>query len=342
MTMDAREQLLRRRAKTLGISVRRRGHAFDLFDSQGLIFCGSIDTVLTYVTDRTVRKPGRARVRPPAAWASIIDDYLVTLIAAGQSRQSVELRRNQLTMFAREIGGSPAEVSGEKLVEWLGRRTGWAAETRRSQRAALRSFFLWAYRTKRIPVHIADDLPKVRSHIGPARPAPDTAWQAALAAATPRVTLMMRLAAEAGLRRAEIAQVHTRDLVEGVGGSSLLVHGKGSRKRVVPITESLAATIRAGAAGHTPGMPSNSWLFPNGTGGHLEPKWVGHMVSRALPDKWTTHTLRHRFASRAYRGTRNLRAVQTLLGHTSVATTQRYTAVDDDEIRAAMEAAGTG
>jgi integrase/recombinase XerC len=51
------------------------------------------------------------------------------------------------------------------------------------------------------------------------------------------------------------------------------------------------------------------------------------------------HTLRHRFASRAYRGTRNLRAVQTLLGHASIATTERYTAVDDAEMRAAMVAA---
>jgi integrase len=46
-----------------------------------------------------------------------------------------------------------------------------------------------------------------------------------------------------------------------------------------------------------------------------------------------------RFASRAYRGTRNLRAVQVLLGHSSIATTERYVAVDDSEIRAAMVAA---
>lgn len=51
------------------------------------------------------------------------------------------------------------------------------------------------------------------------------------------------------------------------------------------------------------------------------------------------HTLRHRFATRAYRGTRNIRAVQELLGHSSIATTQIYTAVDDEEMRAAMLAA---
>ena len=62
-------------------------------------------------------------------------------------------------------------------------------------------------------------------------------------------------------------------------------------------------------------------------------------VADALPDNWTMHTLRHRFATRAYRGTRNLRAVQVLLGHESIATTERCCAVDDSEIRAAMVAA---
>jgi integrase/recombinase XerC len=49
--------------------------------------------------------------------------------------------------------------------------------------------------------------------------------------------------------------------------------------------------------------------------------------------------LRHRFASRAYRGSRNLRDVQVLMGHSSIATTERYLAVDDDEVCAAMLAA---
>jgi integrase/recombinase XerC len=48
------------------------------------------------------------------------------------------------------------------------------------------------------------------------------------------------------------------------------------------------------------------------------------------------HTLLKRFASRCYRGSRNLRAVHTMLGHSSIATTERYLAVNDDEVRAAM------
>jgi integrase/recombinase XerC len=150
---------------------------------------------------------------------------------------------------------------------------------------------------------------------------------------------MLRLAGEAGLRRAEVARIHYRDLIEGVDGAALLVHGKGGKKRVVPISESLAELLRRGAAGHTPGMPERAWLFPTGFGGHLTPDRVGRLVALALPGDYSMHTLRHRFATRAYRGTRNLRAVQVLLGHASIATTERYTAVDDAEIRAAMVAA---
>ena len=119
----------------------------------------------------------------------------------------------------------------------------------------------------------------------------------------------------------------------------LLVHGKGGKKRVVPISDSLAQAIRRGPAGHTPGAPADGWLFPARDNGPVTAQYVGQLVADALPDNWTMHTLRHRFATRAYRGTRNLRAVQVLLGHESIATTERYCAVDDSEIRAAMVAA---
>jgi len=199
----------------------------------------------------------------------------------------------------------------------------------------------WAYRTKRVPEHLADELPKVRERWGAPRPAPDHAWQAALAAADTRTTLMLRLAGEVGMRRGEVSRVHTRDLLESGGGAQLVVHGKGGKERVVPIGESLAEAIRRGAAGHTAVRHDDrdGWLFPNGNGGHLTAYHVGDLVVRVLPDGWTMHTLRHRFATRAYRGTRNLRAVQVLLGHASIATTERYTAVDDGEIRAAMMSA---
>jgi hypothetical protein len=61
---------------------------------------------------------------------------------------------------------------------------------------------------------------------------------------------------------------------------------------VIPISDSLAGAIRAGAAGHTPGMSAQGWPFPNGTGGHLSVYQVGGLVRHVLPDPWTMHTLR--------------------------------------------------
>jgi integrase len=110
-------------------------------------------------------------------------------------------------------------------------------------------------------------------------------------------------------------------------GWSLIVHGKGSRNRVLPLPDDLAAIIRA--------VP-HGYLFPGPTGGHLTPHWVGTLVSRALADGTTMHQLRHLCATEIHDQTHDLRLVQTLLGHASLATTQRYVAVDDSKVRDAI------
>lgn len=275
-----------------------------------------------------------------AVWAQMIGEYLAVLAAGGQTEKTTGLRRVQSGRFAREIGCDPDDVTEDDLVAWMARHA-WSIETRRSNRSTVVRFFRWTHKTGRTPLDPAAELPTVRMSAPTPRPAPDEAWQAALAVADPRQTLILRLAGEAGLRRSEIAAVRRGDLVEGIGGAQLLVHGKGQKKRVVPLSESLAALIRAGSAGHTPGTPDSGWLFSNGRGGPLTSPWIAELAQSVLPKPWTLHCCRHRFATRAYRGSRNLRAVQVLLGHASIATTERYTAVDDDEIRAAMMSAVT-
>lgn len=271
-------------------------------------------------------------------WGHLIEEYTTHLKAIGRPDTTIRLRREQLQYLARSLNKPANNITHKDLVNWFGSHA-WARETRRSYHFGVRGFFAWAHTNERITHDPAAALARIKPAHAVARPAPEHVWAATQLVADTRLTLILRLAAELGMRRSEIAAVHTRDLRHGPRGAQLHVHGKGGRDRILPVAARLAELIEQGAAGHTPGAPAEGWLFPNQNGGHLTPKWIGIMCSRAMPGIWTLHTLRHRFASRAYRATRNLPAVQALLGHASIATTQRYLAVDDDEIRAAMEAA---
>jgi integrase/recombinase XerC len=261
-------------------------------------------------------------------WGEAITAYRGYLTAIGRPRTTIELRRHQLAHLGRSINLPPGRITEADLIDWFSRQD-WSAETRRSYRSGIRGFYAWAVKTGIVQDDPSAEIPQIKVPIAQPRPAPEDVYRRAVAGADPRVALMLRLGAEAGLRRAEIAQVHTRDLRSGADGWQLLVHGKGSRERVVPITDALAGMIAGGS----------KWLFPSERGGHVSPAWVGELCSQALGPDVTLHQLRHMFASRAYRGTRNLRAVQGLLGHANVSITERYTACDDSERRLAMIAA---
>lgn len=140
--------------------------------------------------------------------------------------------------------------------------------------------------------------------------------------------LMLRLGAEAGLRLSEIAAVHSRDVLEGDAGPSLIVRGKGDKQRIVPISEDLAKRITA-----APG-----WLFPGRWRGHVEKSYVSRHLTRLLPDGWGPHSLRHRYATRMYETTHDLLLVSKLLGHGSVETTQIYVAMPDSRLRVGLDA----
>lgn len=336
----------RKRAAQLGLRVIQRGNVFTLHsDAEGTVLTGSIAAIEKYLGEIYEPAPcGPQRAKVPAAWREPIRAYCEHLAGIGRSPATIRAHRLAVTRLGRELRCTPRELTAERIIGWFSRQR-WQPETRRYYRATVRSFSAWAYRAGILPVHIADDLPAVRIPAGVPRPVPDSVLSAALAAADERVRVMIRLAAEAGLRRAEVAKVHVRDVQDGPGGAQLVVRGKAGVVRVVPLSEDLAAVIRNGAAAHTPELAaygSGGYLFPGQDNGHLSAHHVGKLVAAALPEGWSMHKLRHRFATRAYRhGGRNIRAVQTLLGHSSVATTERYTAVDADEIRAAALAAAT-
>jgi integrase len=270
----------------------------------------------------------------PTAWEAAVDGWLVWLVAAGTSPATRKTRRSHIRRVARGLGADhPGDVTSDGLLAILGRPE-FSIEHRRGLRASLGSFYRWCVSAAVVATDPTLVLPTVRTPAGAPRPATDEIWRDILDKADERTRLMARLACEAGLRRAEVAAVHANDLIRGDDGAELIVHGKGGKQRVVPITTSLAAVIEAAC-------PLGGFLFPGKIDGHISHDRVGHLVSKVMPKGWSIHKLRHRFATRGYAGTGNLRAVQECLGHASVATTQRYVAVAAREIRAVAEAAGS-
>lgn len=252
------------------------------------------------------------------------------LRAGGAPRTTIDLRQYQLGRVARaHANQNPWELQVSDLSEWLSSHQ-WSRETLRSYRAALRSFYGWAHAIGLTDHDPAQLLRKVPAAIGVPRPASEDIVSDALAAADDRAWLMLMLGSRHGLRRGEIAQVSTRDLRVDGNDWSLLVHGKGGKERIVPLLPIVALAIRDTPAG---------WVFPNGKGTHLTPAHVGKILGRAMANQATPHQLRHRFASRTYQATGDIRAVQELLGHASVATTQIYTKVADGALRRAVNSA---
>jgi integrase len=254
-----------------------------------------------------------------------VHEYGTALRAAGRSPGTIRLHRYYLSSLA-ERHASPWQVTTPDLLAFLSVEH-WAPETRKSARAAVRGFYRWAYGAGHLEEDPGDTLPSVRVPPGRPRPTPEHLVRVLVRHEDPRIGLMAMLAAYAGLRAAEIARVHASDLA----GDTLVVHGKGGRVRGVPVLNELLLERLEALEG---------WAFPNGLGSHLSPGHVSRVLSRAMPESWTAHTLRHRMATTAYAGTRDLLAVGAVLGHSRPETTQRYVLLPDDALRAAVRAAG--
>jgi len=119
------------------------------------------------------------------------------------------------------------------------------------------------------------------------------------------------------------------------------VWGKGSKERRVPISEPAAAALRGWIAIRHDVVPSEAGdvLFGNERGKPLTPRDVRRIIDRRSPSPTHPHALRHTFATHLLDGGADLRAVQELLGHTDVATTQRYTHVSRERLSAAYREA---
>lgn len=270
----------------------------------------------------------RNKISAPVPWRKSINGWTDTLRAAGLSAQTIKSRRYKMVHLATLLMPSgPEDVTTEQIVQAFARQQ-WKPETRKAYRNTISSFFRWLHKSGRRSDDPSLDVPRVKKPHAHPRPCPDRYIAAAMKMATTSKRLMIRLGAECGLRRGEIARVHSDDVVADSAGRSLIVRGKGDKQRIVPLPDDLAGII----------MDARGYLFPGRFGGHVEESYIGDHISRLLPDGYAAHTLRHRFATTAYAATHDLFVVAELLGHESVETTEHYVAMPDGRLREAMAA----
>lgn len=194
-------------------------------------------------------------------------------------------------------------------------------------------YYAWAVRRQLLTTSPADEIATVRVPRAIPRPVPESRVLDAFSAGTLAERAIIALAQTQGLRREEIATAHPENRI----GQSLRVLGKGGKERIVPLdflTYSLLREIEAEQG-------VNDHYFRGRFGGHLHPATVYKWVKALLPE-YSIHNLRHSAGSNGLHKTRDVRAVQELLGHESLETTMIYTFVNDDSIRAVVEANSLG
>ena len=278
--------------------------------------------------------------------------------------QAAELdaAQNTLLAYARDLkdfagwlkGRDPATASREDIEAYLVHcdAQGLARATRARRLSAIRQLYRFAYeegwRADNPALQIkgpgkAKRLPKTLSH--------DEVDRLLEAAAQGRDALrnacLMQLLYATGMRVSELVGLP----VAAARGNPrmLLIRGKGGKERMVPLSppaqEALAAWLKqrdeAEEAARARGTPASRFLFPSrGKAGHLTRHRFYALIKELAvaggvdPSRVTPHSLRHAFATHLLEGGADLRVIQTLLGHADISTTEIYTHVLDERLKA--------
>ena len=167
-----------------------------------------------------------------------------------------------------------------------------------------------------------------------------------------RLTAMLEILYACGLRVSELVSLRMAQTLRR--DDCLVIRGKGGRERLVPLTPPALEALAAWKAVRETTLPSGveaasrakPFLFPSGAkSGHLTRERFAQMLKDLAvqagldPDRVSPHVLRHAFATHLLEGGADLRAVQTLLGHADISTTQIYTHVLDARLKALVETA---
>jgi integrase/recombinase XerC len=294
--------------------------------------------------------------------ARAIDAFLSDVGEARRySPRTVRAYRSDLERFAafweRDFGAGSAAKTPLSRVDTLAVRS-YLAALHRDRLAArslarhlstLRSFFRWAGREGHLDRNPARALPSPRlpKTLPRAMSLPDTErlLEADEDAPFPeRDRALFELLYATGMRVSEAAGLDLEDV--DFSSRLLRVFGKGSKERIAPFgeaaEEALAAYLPARAGRRRTGSPADPGdgdpLFVNARGGRLTTRSMARLLKRrlraaGLPADISPHALRHTFATHLLEAGADLRAIQELLGHASLSTTQKYTHLDAARLR---------
>lgn len=271
----------------------------------------------------------------------------------GAAANTLEAYRRDLADLVAFLAGRQARVAGASrddlrayLAELLARGLSPATGARRLSAIKQLYRFLHAEGVRADDPAALLDAPRRR------RPLPkvlaedevDRLLDAARALAGPegaRLTALLELLYATGLRVSELIALPWPLLA--AGGDCLIVRGKGNKERLVPLGQAAKAAFAEYAAtrDYFVGEGRTSpWAFPSrGDSGHLTRQRVGQLLkdlaiaAGIAPDKVSPHVLRHAFASHLLAHGADLRAVQAMLGHADISTTQIYTHVLAERLR---------
>jgi site-specific recombinase XerD len=278
-----------------------------------------------------------------SAWALPgFDDWL-----SGRADATRRAYVGDLGAFARWMCRSgltsPADVDRLHLRRYLAslgtRRLARATLARKA--AALRCYFAWCARQGRLATDPARTLrapsgkgrlPRVLSsgEIGSLLDRPVTS------AIGQRDLAVLELLYAAGLRVSELCGLD-RDGVD-LRGRTVTVLGKGGKERRIPIHDQAARALQRWLDAGRAEMPGpHEAVFVNQRGARLGPRDVRRILDRCAESPTHPHALRHTFATHLLDGGADLRVVQELLGHASLATTQIYTHVSKERLRSVYQ-----
>ena len=273
--------------------------------------------------------------------AVLIDRFLEMMAAErGAARNTLAAYRRDLEQAAELVRGALGDADAGDLRQLMAGYRSLAASSAARKLSALRQFFAFLLdegdRTDNPALDIARPatqrpLPRLLTHEDVERlfaQAGEEAGGEAAPRQAVRMLLLLELLYGSGLRASELVSLPRRAIAGG--REFLIIRGKGDKERLVPLSERARDAIERWLPLLAEGSP---WLFPSGRS-HLSRVRLFQMLRELAarsgidPAAISPHVLRHAFATHLLEGGADLRALQLMLGHADIATTEIYTHVD--------------